>query len=69
MSRRPPLTRAKAGSLIDDTRMSSAQIRAALMQVGQWLDRIDSAGGELYEGICNEMPPDIEIQPRIVRSA
>ena len=63
------LTRAKVGTLIDDVRMSAAQLAQASMEAQALVARIMAATGELNEGLLGEAPADFEIQPRIVRSA
>lgn len=65
----PPLTRARAALLLDTVRMSVAEIEACHIRASQLGREVEMASAELYRGICHEMPPDIEIQPRIVRSA
>ena len=65
----PPFTRARAALLLDTVRMSVAEIEACHIRASQEARTVEAASAELYWGICKEMPPDIEIQPRIVRSA
>lgn len=63
------LTRAKVGLLVDDIRISAAEIAACGVRISTLVARIDDASAQLYRGLLDEIPPDIEIQPRVVRSA
>lgn len=62
------LNRAQVGLLVDDIRMSAAEIAACHIHTQTLVARIDDASAQLYRGLLDEIPPDIEIQPRVVRS-
>lgn len=63
-----PLTQNRAVLHLEAIRMAAAEAQMANARVQQLLLTIDPACVELYEGITNEEAPDIEVQPRIVRS-
>lgn len=63
------ITRLRAQMLLEDIAMSDAEIMRRVHEILVYAARVDAARMELHEGICNQIPPDIEIQPRVVRSA
>lgn len=64
-----PLTRAQTGAHLDNIRMCAAEIARYSHEIQSLVAQIDASSAILCRGLLQEMPPDIEIQPRIVRSA
>lgn len=64
-----PLTKARAAEVLELARMDIALLMATTIETQQQLHRLIGITGELYEGITNEEAPELEIRPKVVRSA
>lgn len=63
------ITRARARAVLEQSRMDIAMALSESMATQQRLHQLMGITAELYEGITGEEAPDIEVQPRVVRSA
>lgn len=65
----PKLSKARALELLEQARMDVAHILAGTYQTQAQCHAVIGITGGLWEAITGEEAPDIEVTPRVVRSA